>query len=117
MEATASGYVRCLGPCGGRKLTSPKSIAAHYGPTCLRKMRQAQIAEARAGFTIAQQAKAAELIRDGGAVLIEPGLYEMTSADGERTYATDGNSCVCDAGWSDTRCYHLLVARVLTLAA
>lgn len=108
---------RCLRPGCGRKLTSKASVAAGYGPTCLRKIREAAVAEARADFTADQQAKADELIRDGGAVEIAPGLYEMSASDGEHTYACDGRSCVCDAGWSDKRCYHLLVARVLDITS
>jgi hypothetical protein len=116
MDLTAH-TAKCLN-CGRvRHFRSAAAVLAANpsGRICTAKIRQAQLDEARAGFTAAQQAKADQLIRDGGAVEIAPGLYEMASSDGEHTYATDGHSCVCDAGWSDKRCYHLLVARCLTI--
>jgi hypothetical protein len=88
-----------------------------YGPKCAAKIRKAQLDEARADFTPAQQAKADELIRDGGIVQVAPGLYEVASSDGGHTYATDGHSCTCDAGWADKRCYHLLAVRIMELAS
>jgi hypothetical protein len=108
---------RCLRPGCGRKLTSAKSVAAGYGPVCLRKIRQAQLDEARADFTPEQAAKADELIRDGGIIAQAPGLFEAVSSKGDGLYATDGRSCTCPAGAKDRRCYHLLAARVLTIAS
>jgi len=108
------------GHCGRLRHFRSAEAAAKANPAgriCAARIRQAQLDEARAGFTAAQQASADQLIRDGGAVEIAPGLYEMASSDGEHTYATDGHSCVCDAGWADKRCYHLLVARVLTITS
>lgn len=111
-----SHEARCLRPGCGRKLRSAKSVAAGYGPVCLRKIRAAQLAEAREGFTPAQCDKADDLIRDGGAVEVAPGLYEMATGGELGTCACDGHSCSCAAGWSDKRCYHLLVARVLDVS-
>jgi hypothetical protein len=109
--ATAEQGRRCL-RCG-RKLTA----STGYGPKCAAKIRQAAITEAREGFTDAQQAKADELIRDGGIAEQAPGLFEAISSKGDARYATDGHSCTCAAGAKDRRCYHLLAARVLSVAS
>lgn len=106
--ATETRCLRC-----GRKLKN----GGVYGRVCARKIREAAIAEARADYSEAQQAKADELIRDGGIVLQAPGLYEAVSSKGEQRYATDGNGCTCHAGVKDRRCYHLLAARILTIAS
>lgn len=115
METTtahASHANHCL-RCG-RKLTA---TTGPYGRTCARKIREAAIAEAKADFTEAQQAKAAELITDGGIVAIAPGLFEVVSSNGTDRYATDGHGCSCHAGAKDRRCYHLLAARILAVAS
>lgn len=118
MNSTETSHeARCLRPGCGRKLTSEASVKAGYGPVCLRKIRAAAIAEAKADFTEAQQAKAAELIADGGIVALAPGLFEVVSSNGTDRYATDGASCSCKAGAKDVRCYHLLAARVLGIAS
>jgi hypothetical protein len=109
--APAATETRCL-RCG-RKLTA----STGYGPTCLRKIRAAALDAARADFTAEQQAKADELIRDGGIAALAPGLYEAVSSKGDATYATDGHSCSCPAGAKDRRCYHQLGARILALAS
>ena len=116
-ENTAQHEARCLAPGCGRKLTSAKSVAAGYGRACLRKISQAQLDEAREGFTADQQAKADELIRDGGILAQAPGLYVAVSGKGDAHYATDGRSCTCAAGARDRRCYHQLAARVLAIAS
>lgn len=114
---TAGQEHRCLRPGCGRVLRSAKSVALGYGPKCAAKIRKAALAEARADFTAEQQAKADELIRDGGIVVLAPGLYEAVSSKGDATYATDGHSCSCPAGAKDRRCYHVLGARILTIAS
>lgn len=103
---------RCL-RCG-RKLTA---TTGPYGRTCARKVREAAIAEAKSGYSEAQQAKAAELIADGGIVLMAPGLFEVVASNGTDRYATDGHSCTCHAGAEGRRCYHLLAATVLQIAS
>ena len=110
-NTTPAAETRCL-RCG-RKLKN----GGAYGPKCAAKIRQAALAEARAEFTEAQQVKADELIRDGGIVAQAPGLFEAVSSKGDDLYATDGRSCTCPAGAKDRRCYHLLAARVLTIAS
>jgi hypothetical protein len=109
---TAPAEHHCL-RCG-RKLTA---TVGPYGRTCARKVREAAIAEAKAGFTEAQQDKAGELIRDGGIIAQAPGLFVAVSSKGDATYATDGHSCTCPAGAKDRRCYHELAARILTVAS
>lgn len=109
-ETPAAHQARCL-RCG-RKIK-----AGSYGRVCAAKIRQAQLDEARSAFTDSQQAKADELIKDGGIILLDSGLYEAVSSRGDATYATDGHSCSCRAGAGDRRCYHLLAARVLTIAS
>ena len=111
-ESTQGHANHCL-RCG-RKLTA---TTGPYGRTCARKIREAAIAEAKADFSEAQQAKAAELIADGGIVALAPGLFEVVSSNGTDHYATDGASCSCKAGAKDRKCYHLLAARVLTIAS
>ena len=118
MTATDTSHeARCLRPGCGRKLTSAKSVAAGYGPVCLRKIRQAAIAEARKGFSPAQQDAADELIRDGGIVAQAPGLYVAVSSRGDKSYSTDGFSCTCAAGAKDRLCYHELAAKILDIAS
>lgn len=114
---TAGHEHRCLRPGCGRKLTSAKSVAAGYGPVCLRKIRAAAIAEAREGFSPAQCDKADELIRDGGIVAQDRGLYVAVSSRGDATYSTDGFSCTCPAGAKDRLCYHELAAKILDVAS
>ena len=109
-ETPAAHQARCL-RCG-RKIK-----AGSYGRVCAAKIRQAQLDEARKDFTDSQQAKADELIKDGGIVLLDSGLYEAVSSKGTDTYATDGHSCSCPAGAKDRKCYHELAARVLTIAS
>jgi len=109
---------RCLGPCGGRKLTSKASVAAGYGRVCARKIREAAIAEARADFSADQQARADELIRDGGLVPTNrEGVYRAVSSDGTANYLVHASVCTCKAGLRGRLCYHLLAARIIGLAS
>lgn len=102
----------------GRQLRSPRSIAANYGPGCAAKIRAAAIEEARRDFTVDQQAKAAELIRDGGMVPHpHAGVFTAVSSKGDATYLAHPAACTCPAGIKGRRCYHLLAARVLTIAS
>lgn len=103
---------RCL-RCG-RKLTA----STGYGPKCAAKIRRAALDEARADFTADQQAKAAELIRDGGMVPHpHAGVFTAVSSKGDATYLAHPAACTCPAGIKGRRCYHLLAARVLTIAS
>jgi Family of unknown function (DUF6011) len=113
---------RCLRPGCGRKLTSARSIAAGYGPKCAAKIRKAQIDQARDGFTADQQAKADELIRDGGIIPVREtahngSLYRVVSSKGDETYLATAHGCSCMAGVRGRRCYHKLAATVLGIAS
>jgi hypothetical protein len=111
--ATESRCLRC-----GRKLTSAKSLAAKYGRGCAAKIRQAAIEEVRAEFSTDQQAKADELIRDGGLVPTNrEGVYRAVSSDGSTSYLVHAAVCNCKAGLRGKRCYHQLAARVLSIAS
>jgi hypothetical protein len=112
--ATETRCLRC-----GRKLSAAKSVAASYGPGCAAKIRKAAIAEARAGFTAGQQARADELIRDGGMVPVRMTarngmLFRAVSSRGDETYLVTANGCACKSRRS---CYHQLGAKVLTIAS
>jgi hypothetical protein len=128
--------VRCLRPGCGRKLTSEASTRLGYGPVCLRKIRAAAIAEAKADYTEDQRDKADMLIRDGGAVPTgHRGVFRMAASDGSTSYLTHAKGCNCDAGRACKRavpekrarrdgrlvtvrpCYHTLVARILGIAS
>ena len=107
---------RCL-RCG-RKLTAAKSVADKYGRGCLAKIREAAISEARADFSADQQAKADELIRDGGLVPTNrEGVFRSVSSKGDAFYLTHSQACNCYAGLKGRRCYHLLAARILGIAS
>lgn len=110
---------RCLRPGCGRRLTSPASVAKGYGPKCAAKIRKAQLDEARADFTSEQQAKADELIRDGGLVPhAHRGVFEAVSSDGTATYLVHAKACNCPGGLRSKRaCYHQLGARILGIAS
>ena len=109
-KATGTRCLRC-----GRKLTATKGA---YGPKCAAKIRQAQLDEARAAFTPEQAAKADELIRDGGMVPhTHAGVFTAVSSKGDVTYLAHPAACTCPAGIKGRRCYHLLAARVLTIAS
>jgi hypothetical protein len=113
MITTPQAERRCL-RCG-RKLTAS---TAPYGRTCARKIREAALAEARADFSADQQAKADELIRDGGIVPTNrEGVFRSVSSAGDATYLTHSSVCTCHAGLKGRRCYHLLAARILVLSA
>lgn len=115
--ATDTHEARCLRPGCGRVLRSAKSVTAGYGPTCLRKIREAAIAEAKAGFSEAQQESAGQLIRDGGIVAQDRHLYVAVSSEGDKAYSVEAHSCTCHAGASGRRCYHQLAARILDAAS
>jgi len=113
--ATPAAEARCL-RCG-RKIKT-----GSYGPKCAAKIRQAAIAEARADFTPDQQAKAEELIRDGGLVPVRAtarngNLFRAVSSKGDATYLVTAHGCGCRAGVQGRRCYHLLAARTLAIAS
>jgi hypothetical protein len=116
---TAGQEHRCLRPGCGRVLRSAKSVALGYGPKCAAKIRAAALEAARADFTAEQQAKADELIRDGGLVpTARPGVFRAVSSKGDAAYLVHPAACNCAAGLRARRpCYHSLAARILTIAS
>lgn len=121
MRAITTGTrreARCLAPGCGRKLTAPKSVAAGYGPTHLRQIREAAERQVLAGVKPEQAEKTRQLIADGGIIpTARPGFYQAVSADGERIRLTCARGCTCEAGRRRRLvvCYHVLAARVLDL--
>jgi hypothetical protein len=115
MTATANTKTtetRCL-RCG-RRLTK----GGVYGPKCAAKIRAAAIAEIKADFSTDQQAKADELVRDGGLVPTNrEGVFRSVSSKGDAVYLTHSQACNCYAGLKGRRCYHLLAARILGIAS
>lgn len=115
MDATTN-HTNCL-RCG-RKLTSAKSIALGYGPTCQRKVREAAKAEILAQYKPHQVAKAEELIEQGGLIPLRGSIYLAVSSDGTQTYKTHRAACTCPAGLKGLHaCKHRIAAHILSLAA
>lgn len=114
--AATHQHANCL-RCG-RRLSSAKSVATGYGPTCTRKVKAAAQAAAVSAFKPAQIAKAQELIADGGIVAIrDRRIYRTVSSDGTRTYLTAPQACNCAAGLKAKHaCFHRIAATILTAA-
>ncbi|MFI2632617.1 DUF6011 domain-containing protein [Streptomyces collinus] len=110
--ATTHHHTNCL-RCG-RTLTSAKSQAAGYGPTCARHIRRAQVD--LADYKPHQVASARELIEDGAIVPLRSVVFVAVSTDGTETYRTAPTGCTCPAGLKGARCYHQLAARMLLAA-
>lgn len=101
----------------GRKLTATASIARGRGRACWAKVRRAATALDQSGFTAEQQAKAIDLLEQGGLIpTSRPQLYVAVSSDGVTNYLVDWaeGSCLCPAR---KPCYHLLAAAVIEAAA
>lgn len=114
--ATTHQHTNCL-RCG-RKLTSAKSTATGYGPTCTRKVREAAKAEIITTYKAHQIAKAEELIEQGALIPLRSGIYLAPSSDGSRTYKAHRAACSCPAGIKGLHpCKHRIAAHILSLAA
>jgi hypothetical protein len=98
-----------------RRLTSPASITAGYGPRCQARRRTAARA-IPAGFTAAQIDKARELIEDDAIVPLRGRVFRVVASDGQRTYLTAPQACNCDAGRRCRACYHQAAAIMLSAA-
>lgn len=109
---TATTQAHCL-RCG-RVLTSARSIAAGYGPTCGRKIRATVVDLAE--YKGHQITSARELIEDGAIVPLRGSVFTAISTDGTETYLTHPTNCTCPAGLKAARCYHQLAARLLLAA-
>ncbi|MEV6833499.1 DUF6011 domain-containing protein [Streptomyces sp. NPDC051133] len=108
-NTTHTHCLRC-----GRPLTSAKSQAAGYGPTCARHIRRAQVE--LTDYKAHQVASAIDLIEDGAIVLIRDQVFAAVSTDGTETHLVHPAACNCKAGLRGTRCYHQLAARMLLAA-
>jgi hypothetical protein len=99
-------------------LTSVKSIAARYGPTCSAHIRQSTAVQA-AAHKPAAIAKAQELIEQGGILPLRGRrVFTVVSSDGTGTYKTAPQGCTCPAGIKGRfTCYHRVAATILSLAA
>ena len=114
--AATHHHTNCL-RCG-RRLTSAKSCATGYGPTCTRKVKAAAKAEIIATYKPHQIAKAEELIEQGALIPLRTGIYLAPSSDGERTYKAHRTACSCPAGIKGLHpCKHRIAAHILSLAA
>jgi hypothetical protein len=105
----ASHCLRC-----GRKLT----VSTGYGPTCLRKIREAARAKALDGLTAKQAAEATEIVADGGVVpSAREGVWLVTSGDGSEVYrVTPEGQCNCKWGlktWTPHPCKHVGAVRLV----
>jgi hypothetical protein len=105
-------YTHCI-RCG-RHLTSTKSQATGYGPTCARKVRNATVD--LADYKAHQVASARELITDGAIIPLRSVVFLTVSTDGTETYRSAPTGCTCPAGIKGSRCYHQLAARMLLAA-
>lgn len=110
--ATTHQHTNCL-RCG-RTLTSTRSIATGYGPTCARHIRHAAVD--LADYKAHQVASAKELIEDGAIIPLRSVVFITVSTDGTETYRTAPTGCTCPAGLKGSRCYHQLAARLLLAA-
>lgn len=108
---------KCL-TCGRvRRFRSAEAVARALpsGRICRARIRKAAIETALDGFTPAQQAKALELITDGGMVpLKRPGAWKAVGSDGVTVYLVTPKGCNCPQGLLRGRpCYHRASASVL----
>jgi len=110
--AATTQHTNCL-RCG-RKLTSAKSVATGYGPTCTRKVRHSPVDTT--DYKAHQVQSARELIEDGAIVPVDNATFISVSTDGTETYTTAPTGCTCKAGQKGTRCYHTLAAQMLLAA-
>ncbi|MEV6014720.1 DUF6011 domain-containing protein [Streptomyces sp. NPDC051997] len=115
--ATTHQHTNCL-RCG-RKLTSTKSTATGYGPTCTRKVKAAAKAEIVATYKPHLVAKAEELIEQGGIVALRGrNVFQVVASNGVDTYKAARQGCTCAAGLKGKHvCYHRIAAHILSLAA
>lgn len=109
---TTTEQANCL-RCG-RRLTSLKSVALGYGPTCAAKIRHT--AADLTGYKPAQIADAQELITDGAIIPLRSVVFLTISSDGTETYRSAPTGCNCPGGLKGRRCYHTAAARMLLAA-
>lgn len=97
----------------GRTLTSKKSRATGYGPTCAKIVRSDT-----ADYTPEQTAKALRLVQGGGVRRIPSKYFRLFEVDGTyTTYETDGIDCTCQGAREHGTCYHVEAVRIHLAAA
>lgn len=106
---THTNCLRC-----GRTLTSARSCATGYGPTCTRKIRTSAVD--LTDYKPHQVASARELIADAAIIPLRSVVFLAVSTDGTETYRSAPTACTCPAGLKGSRCYHQLAARLLLAA-
>lgn len=92
-----------------RALHTASSIAAGYGPTCIKR-----VAADTADFSIDQTVKAVAHIADGDIRKLRGGtdaLFQVRS--GFRTYWTSYTDCTCDGARKYAACHHIESVRIL----
>ena len=110
-------HAHCLRKGCGRRLTAPASVAAGYGPTCLRKVRAA-VETVAAAFKPAQVAAALQLIGSGQITPADArGAYLVTSSDGLVDYLTTASTCNCPAARRHLACKHRCGVQLYAAAA
>jgi hypothetical protein len=114
---TTEQHTNCL-RCG-RRLTSARSRATGYGPTCRRHVRTAAQTVDLSTWKPDAVAKATELIEDGAILPLRGRIFLAVSADGAAPHRTAPTGhCTCPAGLKgEHRCYHGMAAQILSLAA
>jgi hypothetical protein len=114
---TTTKQANCL-RCG-RTLTSAKSIALGYGPTCSAHIRKATKSDTVTAHKPQAIAKATELIEQGGILPLRGRrVFTVISSDGAATYKTAPQGCTCPAGIKGKfTCYHRVAAQILALTA
>lgn len=110
--STTTEQANCL-RCG-RTLTSAKSIALGYGPTCSAKIRHAHAD--LTDYKPEQIDAAVELITDGAIIPLRSVVFLTISSDGTETYRSAPTGCNCPGGLAGRRCYHTAAARLLLAA-
>lgn len=110
--ATTPTAARCL-ECG-RRLTSARSIALGYGPTCAARIVAAAAVVDLHAYKADQVTRALELIADL-AIVRNRSTYAAVASRGDATYDVDpaADTCTCPAGQREVACYHLAAASIL----
>lgn len=112
MTAPTATCTRC-----GKPLTSARSIAAGYGPTCACRVRAVLRTIDMYAYGPAQIVKAIELV-ELGAIVRDGANWTAVASNGidHYTVAPYTQTCTCPAGQHGRRCYHLLAATALAAA-
>ncbi|WP_083473310.1 MULTISPECIES: DUF6011 domain-containing protein [unclassified Frankia] len=98
----------------GRRLTSPPSVSAGFGPGCTRHFRRT--APTLTGFTSQQLEDALELLELGGIVPLRGRRVWLTIGHRGATYRTaPTGQCTCAAGVHGKPCHHVAAVRLVVV--